>query len=64
MFRVAFILLLGAVCFQACTKISDAPTAKGPKRELPLAEYRDTTILDMYEGSHLSWVLKTLHLVK
>lgn len=33
-------------------------------RELPLAEYRDTTILDMYEGSRLSWVLKTKYLVK
>ncbi len=67
MFRVAFILLasiMSAALFPACTKLSDAPTDKGPKRELPLAEYHDTTILDMYEGSHLSWVLKTMHLVK
>jgi LPS export ABC transporter protein LptC len=29
-----------------------------------LAEYKDTTLLDMYEGSHKSWVLKTKYLVK
>jgi LPS export ABC transporter protein LptC len=60
MFRVAFILLLLA----GCARVGDAPTAKGPKRELPLAEYKDTTILSMYEGSRLSWILKTKYLVK
>jgi LPS export ABC transporter protein LptC len=60
MFRVAFILLLLA----ACSRVDEAPTAKGPKRELPLAEYKDTTILSMYEGSRLSWILKTKYLVK
>ncbi|HKP95444.1 MAG TPA: LPS export ABC transporter periplasmic protein LptC [Fibrobacteria bacterium] len=57
---MAFILLL----LVACSKVGDPPTAKGPVRELPLAEYKDTTILDMYEGSHKSWVLKTKYLVK
>lgn len=60
MYWVAFILLL----LSACSKVGDVPEAKGPRRELPLAEYRDTTILDMYEGSHKSWVLKTQYLVK
>lgn len=60
MFRVAFILLL----LVGCSRVGDAPTAKGPKRELPLAEYKDTTILSMYEGSRLSWLLKTKYLVK
>lgn len=60
MFRVAFILL----CLAACSRVDEAPTAKGPKRELPLAEYKDTTILSMYEGSRLSWILKTKYLVK
>lgn len=65
MFRVAFILLtLLVLLLGACTKISDAPAANGPKKELPLAEYRDTTILSMYEGSRLSWVMKTKYLVK
>jgi LPS export ABC transporter protein LptC len=63
MHRMAFILLLAAG-LSGCSKIGDQPTDKGPKRELPLAEYRDTTILDMYEGSRLSWVLKTKYLVK
>ncbi|MDB5102849.1 MAG: hypothetical protein JWP91_538 [Fibrobacteres bacterium] len=57
---MAFILLL----LTACTKVGEQPTSKGPVKELPLAEYRDTTILDMYEGSRLSWVLKTKYLVK
>lgn len=69
---MAFVLLLslslsclGLLCLGACTKLSEEqPTAKGPTKELPLAEYRDTTILDMYEGSRLSWVLKTKYLVK
>jgi LPS export ABC transporter protein LptC len=55
---------LGAILLGACTKVGEQPTAKGPTKELPLAEYRDTTILDMYEGSRLSWVLKTKYLVK
>jgi LPS export ABC transporter protein LptC len=33
-------------------------------KELPLSEYKDTVVLDMYEGSRKSWVLKTRHLVK
>ncbi len=57
---VAFILLL----LLGCTHIEETPKLKGPHKELPLAEYRDTTILDMYEGSRLSWILKTLYLVK
>jgi LPS export ABC transporter protein LptC len=60
MYRMAFILLM----LTACTKVGDAPKAKGPIKELPLAEYRDSTTLDMYEGSHKSWVLKTKYLVK
>lgn len=69
---MAFVLLglislgfsLGLLCLSACTKVGEQPTEKGPTKELPLAEYRDTTILDMYEGSRLSWVLKTKYLVK
>ncbi|MEO7779284.1 MAG: LPS export ABC transporter periplasmic protein LptC [Fibrobacteria bacterium] len=48
----------------ACSKIGEEPKTKGPVKELPLAEYRDSTTLDMYEGSHKSWLLKTKHLVK
>ncbi len=63
MFIVAF-LLLACASFLGCSHIEDTPKSKGPMKELPLAEYRDTTILYMYEGSRLSWILKTLHLVK
>ena len=57
---VAFLLLVVI----GCSHVDEQPKSKGPSKELPLAEYRDTTILDMYEGSHLSWILKTLYLVK
>lgn len=57
---VAFILLM----LVGCTPISEEPKYQGPVKELPLAEYRDTTLLNMYEGSRLSWVLKTRYLVK
>src|SRR4051812_17331527 len=57
---VALLLLV----LVSCTKVDNEPKAKGPVKELPLAEYRDTTILDMYEGSRLSWILKTHYLVK
>ena len=63
MFRVASILLFLAA-FVACSHMEEPPAYKGPKRELPLAEYKDTTILSMYEGSKLSWILKTKYLVK
>ena len=65
--RMAFILLLlpGLIFLAGCTSVEKEPVAKkGPTRTLPLAEYRDSTILDMYEGSRLSWILKTLYLVK
>jgi LPS export ABC transporter protein LptC len=61
---MAFILLFPFLFLAACSRIEEAPTAKGPKKELPLAEYKDTTILSMYEGPRLSWVLKTKYLVK
>jgi len=60
MYRMAFILLI----LTGCTPISEEPKPGGPVVELPLAEYKDTTILNMYEGSRLSWVLKTRYLVK
>ncbi len=60
MYLVAFLLLL----LVGCSHIEEPPKSHGPIKELPLAEYRDTTILDMYEGSKLSWILKTQYLVK
>jgi len=66
--KVAFLLLLcafGACLWAGCTTVEkDQAPPKGPVKELPLSEYKDTVILDMYEGSRLSWVLKTRHLVK
>jgi len=59
--KVAFLLL---VFLPGCTPLDKDQASGGPQKELPLSEYRDTTILDMYEGSRLSWILKTLHLVK
>ncbi len=60
MLLVAFLLLM----LLGCSPVEEPPKSSGLTKELPLAEYRDTTVLDMYEGSRLSWILKTLHLVK
>jgi LPS export ABC transporter protein LptC len=60
MYWMAFILLV----LVGCTRVQEQPTAKGPVKELPLAEYKDSTRLEMYEGSRLSWVLNTKYLVK
>lgn len=64
--NMAFLLLSALVALMAgCTHVDkDQGPYKGPVKELPLSEYRDTVILDMYEGSRLSWVLRTQHLVK
>ncbi len=47
-----------------CTQAETASQEGGGSETSPLAEYRDTTVLDMYAGSRLSWVLTTLYLVK
>jgi LPS export ABC transporter protein LptC len=48
----------------SCSKISDPEKPQGPKTEYPLALYDDSTTLSMHEGSRLSWVMKSLRLVK
>lgn len=64
--HMAFLLLfVGALLLAGCTDLGqDQAAGKGPVRELPLSEYKDTVVLDMYEGSRKSWVLRTRHLVK
>ena len=57
--RILLLLLLAG-----CAKIDQKAADKSPVKERPLAEYRDTTVLDMHDGSRLSWTLKTFHLVK
>jgi LPS export ABC transporter protein LptC len=62
---MAFLLLLAAMVLSACTAIDkDAAAPKGPVKELPLSEYKDSVVLDMYEGSRRSWVLHTKYLAK
>ena len=63
--NMAFLLLLIVALLAGCTDVDkDQLPKKGPFKDLPLSEYKDTVILDMYEGSRLSWVLRTQHLVK
>lgn len=57
-------LCISAIALAGCAKIDPKPEDESPAKERPLAEYRDTTVLDMHDGSRLSWTLKTLHLVK
>jgi LPS export ABC transporter protein LptC len=63
---MAFLLLfIGALILAGCTDLDkDQVAGKGPVKELPLSEYKDTVVLDMYEGPRKSWVLRTQHLVK
>lgn len=53
----------GLLAVIACSP-ADVPTIDTEGVDLPLTEYRDTTILDMHDGSRLSWRLKTLRLVR
>jgi LPS export ABC transporter protein LptC len=58
-------LLLSIVLWTGCTSVDkEPPDHQGPVKPLPLSEYKDSVVLDMYEGSRLSWVLRTRHLVK
>lgn len=62
---MALLLLLSGALLAACTTVDRDPAAQnGPVKELPLSEYKDSVVLDMYEDSRLSWVLRTRHLVK
>src|SRR6187431_3078249 len=46
-----------------CSRVEN-PRVEGGDGPIPLTEYRDTTILDMHDGSRLSWRLKTMRLVR
>lgn len=42
----------------------EIPREEASGETLPLTEYPDTTVLDMHDGSTLSWRLRTTHLVR
>ena len=48
----------------ACSRREEERKAGGPRKELPLTEYHDTTILDMHDESRKAWRLTTTHLVR
>ncbi len=56
--------LIFALNMLGCSKLSDTEKPQGPKESYPLALYDDSTTLRMREGSRLSWVMRTLRLVK
>lgn len=57
-------LLVSVLFLGACTPLHDEQKAKGPLEKYPIAAYRDSTVLTMHEGSRLSWIMRTHHLVK
>ncbi|HLP41719.1 MAG TPA: LPS export ABC transporter periplasmic protein LptC, partial [Fibrobacteria bacterium] len=61
-----FIMVPLAFLAGGCAEIGKESEGKpgGPHKDLPLSEYKDSVVLDMYEGSRKSWVLRTRHLVK
>ncbi len=57
-------VLFGIFFIEACSKVDQEPQFTSTLKQIPLAEYQDSTVLDMYEGSRLSWIMHTKHLVK
>ncbi len=54
---------LPVLLISGCSRVGP-PKVEGTDGPLPLTEYRDTTVLDMHDGSRLSWRLKTQRLVR
>ncbi len=59
-----FFIGLVSLSLLGCSEAEKPGNRGGPFAEVPSAEYKDTTILDMYEGSRLSWILTTHYLAK
>lgn len=63
-------LLLGLVAFlclilQGCFENTETPYPEvAGNSDYPVLELRDSVVLDMWEGNHLSWILKTGYLRK
>lgn len=57
---LGFALLAALAGLAACTKLEDEPPWEYHER--PMMLFTDTTILDLHEGDHLSWKLKTAYL--
>ncbi len=55
---------VAALALAGCGGGGDDPAHDGEGEPLPLTEYRDTTVLDMHDGSRLSWRLTTLRMVR
>ncbi|HEY8380331.1 MAG TPA: LPS export ABC transporter periplasmic protein LptC [Nannocystis sp.] len=47
-----------------CSRAREPARVPGEEKPLPLTEYRDTTVLDMHEGSRLAWRLVTTSLTR
>jgi LPS export ABC transporter protein LptC len=60
---LAFLTFLALLTSAGCSKV-ESPRVESTDGPIPLTEYRDTTILDMHDGSRLSWRLKTMRLIR
>ncbi len=58
------LLVIGLFMFAACGKKKQEEFPKIQKKEFPAIEMRDSVVIDMYEGSRISWVLKTDYMKK
>jgi LPS export ABC transporter protein LptC len=64
MFRAFTLSLAALLALCACSRREEERKAAGARKERPLTEYHDTTILDMHDGSRQAWRLTTTHLVR
>lgn len=65
MFTRAPLILSAAVLLAAGCSGGDGDTGSAAAGDtLPLTEYRDSTVLDMHDGSRLRWRLTTLQMVR
>jgi len=63
LFQIVQLTLVFFVGIQlsACAEIEE-DEAPPEKRERPVMQFEDTTVLDMYDGSVLSWIVRTAYL--
>jgi LPS export ABC transporter protein LptC len=46
----------------SCAQLEELPDDQPEKKERPVMLFQDTTILDLYDGDVLSWIVKTAYL--
>ncbi len=59
--RYLHILFFASICLLGCAQLDD-PLPSRDVKATPAMQFEDTTVLEMHEGTNLSWRMKTLYL--